>query len=156
MPRSIRRRLVVSGIVACAALTGPVAVAQASDNTLRATLNHYSPKIVRDENAVKTGLAEYPKGKPKPLKRALGHEVGDLRTLKSKLKKEHASSRKGRKAKKDIVRGLGLIASAYSALLHDVKAAHGGAVPAAQVNAAVATDKKGRRKLLAGLALLKV
>lgn len=154
MPRAIRRCSVLSGLALCAVLVGPVALAQASDNTLRATLNHYAPKIVKDENAVKNGLVGYPQGKVKPLVRALGREVSDLHALQHKLTRESASSARGRKAKNDIVKGLSLIASAYSALRKDVQAAHGGAVPKSKVNAAVHTDKKGRSKLLAGLKLL--
>ncbi len=154
MPRSVLRRWVLSGAVVCAVFAGPVAVAQASDNDIRTTLNLYAPKIVKDETAVKHGLSEYPKGKPKPLERALRHEVSDLHALKKVLSHESASSTTGRKGKKDIVKGLGLIASAYSSLRADVLAVHGGAVPASEVNAAVATDKKGRNKLLAGLSLL--
>ena len=155
MPRSVRRFSLLSGVALCAILGGPIAVAQASDNTLRATINSFAPKIVKDENAVKKGLAGYPHGKVKPLVRALNHEVGDLHSLKRKLSHEHASSAAGRKAKTDIVKGLGLIASAYGALRKDVQAANGGPVPAAQVNAAVNTDKKGRKKYLAGLKLLR-
>jgi hypothetical protein len=133
---------------------GPVAVAQASDNAIRTTLNHYAPKIVKDETAVEKGLSEYPKGKSKPLIHALGHEVSDLHALKKRLSHESASSASGRKAKKDIIKGLGLIATAYGALRTDVVAAAGGPVPASEVKAAVSTDKNGRKKLLAGLHLL--
>jgi hypothetical protein len=154
VPRPVLRRLVLSGIAACAVLGGPVAAAQASDNTIKSTLNTYAPKIERDEAAVKVGLEKYPKGHFRPLERALKHEVGDLHALKGKLAHESASSATGRKAKKDIVKGLGLIATAYTALRNDVLAVHGGAVPAAEVDAAVRTDKKGRNKLLAGLKLL--
>ena len=153
MPRAIRCS-VLSGVALCAVLLGGVGVAQASDNTLRATLNAYAPKIVKDENHVRNGLIGYPKGKVKPLIRALNHEVADLHKLRSKLSHESASSAKGRKAKKDIVRGLSLIANAYGALRKDVQAAHGGPVAKSKVNAAVKTDKKGRAKLLAGLHLL--
>lgn len=153
MPRAIRCSVLL-GVALCAVLVGGVGVAQASDNTLRATLNAYAPKIVKDENAVKNGLIGYPKGKVRPLIRALNHEVADLHKLRSKLNHESASSAKGRKAKKDIVRGLSLIANAYGALRKDVQAAHGGPVAKSKVNAAVATDKKGRKKLLAGLHLL--
>ena len=154
MPLSVRRFSLLSGVALCVILGGPIVSAQASDNTLRATINGFAPKIVKDENAVKKGLAGYPHGKVKPLVRALNHEVGDLHSLKRKLSHEHASSSAGRKAKTDIVKGLGLIASAYGDLRADVQAAHGGPVPAAQVNAAVNTDKKGRKKYLAGLKLL--
>lgn len=154
MPRAIRRCSVLSGVALCAVLVGPVAVAQASDNTLRSTLNTYAPRIQKDENAVKNGLVGYPQGKVRPLVRALNHEVGDLHALRNKLSHESGSSAKGRKAKTDIVKGLSLIANAYGALRKAVQAAHGGPVPTAKVNAAVATDKKGRKKLLAGLHLL--
>jgi len=155
VPRAIRRCSVLLGVALGAVLVGPVAVAQASDNTLRLTLNSYSTKIPHDENAVSNGiLVQYPRGHWKVLTRALKHEVRDLRTLKGKLERERASTARGAKAKKEIVRGLGLIASAYAALRGDVLAVHGGAVPASQVNAAIATDKKGRKKLKAGLKLL--
>jgi hypothetical protein len=152
--RAIRRCSVLSGVALCALFVGGVGVAQASDNTLRATLNAFAPKISKDENAVRNGLIGYPQGKVRPLVRALNHEVGDLHNLRNKLRHERASSAKGRKAKSDIVKGLSLIASAYGALRRDVQAAHGGPVPKSKVNAAIATDKKGRKKLLAGLHLL--
>jgi hypothetical protein len=146
---------VLSGVALCAVLAGPIAVAHASDNTLRVTLNNYATKIVNDERAVKNGVeVQYPRGHWKVLTRALKHEVGDLRSLRNKLKRERASSARGRKAKREIVTGLTLIANAYAALRRDVLAVHGGAVPASQVNAAIATDKKGRKKLKAGLKLL--
>lgn len=154
MPRVIRRCSLLSGVALCAVLGGPIALAQASDNTLRATLNSFAPKIVRDENAVKNGLIGYPQGRVKPLVHALTHEVSDLHSLKRKLAHDSASSASGAKAKADIVRGLGLIATAYGALRRDVQNAHGGPVPRSQVTAAVNTDKKGRAKLLAGLKLL--
>ena len=155
MPSAIRRFWVLSGIALCAVLAGPVAMAQASDNTMRRTLNNYAPKIVKDENAVKTGLVGYPQGKVKPLVHALNHEVGDLRALKGKLARETPSTSRGTKAKRLIISGLGLIANAYGALRRDIKVARGGPVPQAKVAVAVRTDKKGRTKLLAGLNLLR-
>ena len=154
MPHAIRRCSVLTGVALCAVFVGGVGVAQASDNTLRTTLNTYAPKIAKDENAVKNGLLGYPQGKVKPLVRALNHEVSDLHALQKKLTRESASSLRGKKAKTDIVKGLSLIASAYGALRTDIQDAHGGPVPKSEVNAAVSTDKKGRTKLLAGLHLL--
>jgi hypothetical protein len=154
VPHAIRRCSVLTGVALCAVFVGGVGVAQASDNTLRTTLNTYAPKIAKDENAVKNGLLGYPQGKVKPLVRALNHEVSDLHALQKKLTRESASSLRGKKAKTDIVKGLSLIASAYGALRTDIQDAHGGPVPKSEVNAAVSTDKKGRTKLLAGLHLL--
>ena len=154
MPHAIRRCSVLSGVALCALLIGGVGIAQASDNTLRSTLNAFAPKIVKDENAVKNGLIGYPKGKVRPLVRALNHEVTDLHALRKKLNHESASSAKGKKAKSDIIAGLSLIAAAYGALRKDVQVAQGGPVPVSKVNSAVKTDQKGRGKLLTGLHLL--
>jgi len=62
VPHAIRRCSVLSGVALCALLIGGVGVAQASDNTLRSTLNAFAPKIVKDENAVKNGRIGYPAG----------------------------------------------------------------------------------------------
>jgi hypothetical protein len=154
VPRRVRRFSLLSAVALCAGLGGAIAVAQASDNTLKQTLNSFAPKIVEDESAVTKGLNGYPNGKVMPLTHALQHEVGDLRTLKSRVSLESASSASGATAKKEIIQGLGLIASAYGTLRDDVLAASGGPVPVAQVTAAVNTDKKGRKKFLSGLKLL--
>ena len=112
MPRGVRRFSLLSGVALCAVLGGPIAVAQASDTTIKQTLNSFAPKIVKDESAVANGLKGYPKTRLK-LTHALKHEVGDLHSLKSKLSHDSASSPAGAKAKKDIIKGLGLIATAY-------------------------------------------
>jgi hypothetical protein len=101
--RAIRRFSVLSGVTLCAVLVGPIAAAQASNNTLRATLNSYSAKIVKDENAVKNGLAGYPQGKVKPLIHALTTEIRDLHALRTKLADDSASSAEGATAKSEIV-----------------------------------------------------
>jgi hypothetical protein len=139
----------------CAVFAGPIGVAQASDDTMRGTLNQFAPKIVRDERAVQNGLIGYPQGKVTPLLRALKHEVRDLHALRFTLEHESASSAGGALAQADIVKGLELIARAYGALRRDVVAANGGPVSTSAVNAAVKTDRKGRKKLLAGLKLLR-
>lgn len=155
MPRAIRRSSVLSGVALFVLLVGGVGVAQANNNTLRLTLNHYAPKIVKDENVVSNGVhVQYPQGHWIRLTRALKHEVSDLHALNKKLLHESASSARGRKGKTLIVNGLKLIATAYSSLRRDILAVHGGPVAASKVKAAVKTDKKGRSKLLAGLNLL--
>jgi hypothetical protein len=164
VPGLVRRFSLLSGLALCAILGGPIAIAQASDSTIKSTLNHYAPIICAhqttsgrctkgEEAAVTNGLDGYPATR-KRLVRALGREIATLHTLKRKLISESASSAAGAKGKKDIVKGLTLIANAYGALRTDVKVANGGPVPVAKVNAAVSTDVKGRKKLLAGLKLL--
>jgi hypothetical protein len=152
--RTVRRYSILTGLAICVGLAGPIAAAEASDNTIRGTIGSWGPTIVKDETAVEKGLNGYPHGKVKPLVKALNHEVSDLHKLQKKLHAEHASTSKGRKGKNDITKGLGLIATAYGALSKDVQQAHGAPVPVAQVNSAVSTDKKGRAQLKKGLGLL--
>jgi hypothetical protein len=157
VPRAIRRCSVLMGLALCVVLGGGVGIAQASNNTLIATLNAYVPRIAKDESAVKNGVnVQYPKGHWMRLTRALKHEVADLRAEKKKLSHESASSARGRKAKRLVVGGLTGIANAYAALRQDVLDAHGGPVSKSKVNAAIAADKKARKKYLAGLKLLKL
>ena len=96
MARAIRRYWLLSGAALCAVLGGPIAVAQASDNTLRVTLNSYAQKIPNDAHAVKAART---RGQ---LVRALGHEVTDLRSLKRKLTHESASSARGPSGRRSI------------------------------------------------------
>ncbi len=152
MPRSIRR-WALSGAVVCAVLAGPIAVAQASDNDIRTTLNFYGPKIKKDEGAIKKGLKEY-RTSSRPLTRALKHEVSDLHALNKALSHESASSAKGRKAKKEFIEGFGLIASAYSTLRADILAVHGGGISTSEYDAVMTTDTKGRHKVHVALKLI--
>jgi hypothetical protein len=154
VPRAVRRFSVLSGVALCAVLGGPIAVAQASDNTLRQTLNSFGPKIVKDEKAINKGVNGYVRSGAKPLVKAVTHEVGDLHKLTSKLSAEPASSARGRKAKKEIIKGLGLIANAYVAYRSAIQAARGGTVSVARVGAAQKIRNKGHAKLVAGLKLL--
>ena len=164
MPRSVRRVSLVSGVALCAILVGPIAGAQASDNAIKSTLNHYGPIICAQQNAsgvcikgeeaaVTNGLKGYP-ASHKRLVRALGHELGTLRALKRALVGESASSARGAKGRSDIIKGVTLIIEAYAALRVDVQVANGGPVPASKVNPIVSTDNRGRAKLRAGLRLL--
>jgi hypothetical protein len=128
-------------------------VAHANDNALRGTFTNDAPKIVKDEQALKKALAKYAHGHARPLVRALHHEVVDLDTLRSQLKREAASSVPGARAKSLVITGLRLMASAYAQLRIDIQAAHGGPVSQAQVNVAVSMRTRGRTKLLAGAKL---
>jgi hypothetical protein len=154
VPRAIRRCSVLWGVALCAVLVGPVAVAHATDNNLRATLNSYSAKINNDENAISRGLKAYPRGKFKPLARALKREIPDLRALRSRLAADSPSSRKGTKAKRDLVKGLRLIITAYATLRRDVLAARGGPLPAS-LAPAIKRGLTGRKLFKTGYNLLK-
>ncbi len=143
-------------VAAGAALAGPVAVAQASDAAIRATIGAYNSRVANDEARIVSAANAYDRNhRPAPLVGALTHEVGDLRALRAKLGRESGSTARGRRGKDDVVRGLGLIASGYSALAGDVRAASAQRpVTATEVNAARAADRRGHNLVVAGLKLL--
>jgi hypothetical protein len=86
---------------------------------------------------------------------ALNHEVSDLQALKGKLAGESGSTARGRRGRGDVVQGLGLIATGYTALACDGHAASAAKpVTGAQVSAARTADGKGHNLVVAGLKLL--
>ncbi len=157
MFRSVRSGVVVAA-VACGVLAGPIGIAQASNSSIVATFRAANGRLNRDEATASKRLNAYKRDhRAKPLVSALRHEVGDIRALNRKLKGERASTAKGRRGKASITKGLSLIGNAYSQLANEIQRAHAGhPVSQAQFNATVATDRKGRNKLIAGLRLLGV
>jgi hypothetical protein len=149
----VRRFSVLSCITLFGVAGGVVTAARANDNDLRGTLTKDVPNIVNDERTLKHALPEYAHGRAKALVRALNHEVADLDTLRLHLSRESASSPRGAKAKSLVIKGLGLMASAYARLRKDVQDAHDGPIPLAQVKVAVTMRTRGRTKLLAGTKL---
>jgi hypothetical protein len=113
--------------------------------TAQATLTAWGPTITADETAVSRGLREY-RTSARPLITALNHEVRDIHDLRMTLLSEGFHS--------DVTAGLRLIAGSYRMLLGDVRAAHGGPVPARQVKAAQRMDVEGRALLTHGLKAL--
>lgn len=151
-----RRGPLLAAIAAGTVLVGPVTIARASDAGIRASIDAYNHRVAADEARIVAAAAAYNRtGRPAPLVKALTGEVRDLRTLQGRLVHQPASTARGRRGRDDVVRGLGLIASGYSALAGDVRAA--GArrpVTAAQVSAARAADRRGHNLVVAGLRLL--
>jgi hypothetical protein len=155
---SPRKWLIVATLASCAALAGPIAAAQASNAGIVSTFRAANPHLNADEAAVKSAVKAYKRDRRAGrVIRALRHEVRDIRALNRSLKHQRASTRKGRRGKAQLTRGLTLIGNAYAALANDIQKARAGhPVPAATINATVASDRKGRAKLLAGLRLLGV
>jgi hypothetical protein len=148
--------LILVAVGACGVLWGPVGVAQASNASIRAAFVAANPHLNADERAVANAVKAYRRDRrAHPVIAALRHEVRDIRALNRVIKGQVASTRRGRRAKADITKGLALIAGAYAALATDIQKAHAGhPVPASRINATVASDRRGRAKLLAGLRLL--
>lgn len=155
---SRRSRLIVVAIGSCCAFAGPVSTAQASNASIVNTFRAGNVRLERDEAKSRKALNTYVHHhRARPAIVALRHEVRDIRALDRTIKRESASSAKGRRGKADITRGLTLIANAYSQLANEIKAAHSGhPVSSSTINKTVAAYERGRAKLIKGLKLLGV
>jgi hypothetical protein len=147
---------IAAAIAACFVLAGPISVARASDASIAGTFARASARLNRDEAAVAKAVKRYRRnGRVRPVLAVLRHEVRDIRGVRRAINRQSASTRKGRRGKADVISGLSLIASAYSALVTDIRKAHAGhPVPASRLRVTVARDRRGRAKLLTGLRLL--
>lgn len=155
---TVRRVSAMSLIAGCAVALGPVAAAQASDATLRATIKNDVPKITRSQAKILDGLATLEKsGSAKAIVKAIKAQDRDLNTLKHRIAVEGASSSAGSRGKRDITKGLALIVKSNTTLGKDIsRASSGKSVSKAQVKAATAAVKKGNVDIDAGAKLLKV
>lgn len=153
VPRSVRRWALLA-VAVCAVLGGPVAAAQASDNTMRATLMSYRGTFDRDEAAIQKAENEYPQGKWRPLVRALHQEAADIHAEVSMLTPESPSTTAGARAKSEILRGLRLVRAGERSLAHYVQLAKGGALNP-KAAAAIKTVRAGSKSLKAGTKLLR-
>jgi hypothetical protein len=155
--RLARRCLAIPVLASCAVLAGPIASAQASDNTIRATIVSWIGKIKRDEAGVFRGLATFETNNQNkgPVIKAMTHEETDLHKLRTKLDRESASTVRGRRGKADVTAGLGLIATSYGDLAHIYQAmSAANPAPPAQLLATMTLVKKGRAEFDAGIKLL--
>ncbi|MDQ6775092.1 MAG: hypothetical protein M3071_02480 [Actinomycetota bacterium] len=156
MSRLVRGCSVLSVLATCAVLAGQVVSAQASDNTIRATIISWNGRIKHDEQAVAKASRRYEhNGQTAAVIKTMTHEDRDLHRLIGRLDGESASSARGAIGKADITAGLGLIATAYGNLAHAYKLLHTATpVPRAKILATVSLDRKGRAKVRAGIRLL--
>lgn len=157
MYRTCRRAAASSLLAGGVALVGPIAVAQATDATLRATVKSDIPRITRSQAKILNGEASLQQSNsPKALIKAISAQDRNLKALRAELSREAPSSATGAKAKRDMVAGLKLIVGSNTTLSKDlVKNAKGEKVSKAQLKAAVARDIKGSRDLNTGAKLLK-
>lgn len=156
MSHRFRRAGVVSLIVACAAVIGPVAAAQASNATILATVKNDLPKITRSQAKILDGLATYQKThSASAVVKAIHSQNRDLTALRTKVFGQSPSSAGGAKGRADIITGLKLIVASNNLLAQELqKAAAGEPISKSQLQAAVAADKKGNIDLNAGAKLL--
>lgn len=152
MERGHATRTVAIGVVV-AALAGP-AVAQGSDESLRAVIARAQARLIKDEARVLKTTGQYLQDKDaRPVRRAIRREVTDLDSLRAAVRREPPSSTDGARGKRLVLSGLRSISAGYRrlgiVLTDDDRAA-------AKIEAAKAVKaaRRGRSRLLAGLRLL--
>ena len=92
MTHLCRPRVLVVILFAGCALAGPVATASASDNSIRAAINHYGPTVNADEHAIAATERGFKHNRhAAPVVVALRHEVSDLHRFVGALRSQSPS-----------------------------------------------------------------
>lgn len=150
------RSSIVAGIVVALALAGPVSGAAASAAGIRQVFARYAGRILVAEGHVVEAIEKYKSTREAaPVTTAIEESRTVLSELRRKIEAQSAPRPKVRRAKHDIVAGLGGIVAGYASLstafseqASDEQAAK------AEATAALATVKKAQKELQAGLKLL--
>jgi hypothetical protein len=154
----IKPRLLVPmlAVVACFAFAGPiVATASASDSSIIGVVNHWSPIVLKDEQAIAKEEKAYSHNRQAaPLVAGLNHEVSDLHAFASQLKAQSASSEIGGKGRDDIAGGTTLIARSYAKFASELKRAGSKGLSQAQISANKKIEQAGHKQIVAGIKLL--
>jgi len=155
----IKPRLLVgmlAAAVTCFVLAGPiVSTAAASNNSIIGVVNHWSPIVQHDENAIAKAERAYKHDrKAGPVVADLRHEVGDLHAFVSQLKAQPASTSTGAKGRNDIAAGATLVAKSYTLFARELNKAGSRGLSPGQINTNSKIALAGHKKIVAGIKLL--
>jgi predicted acyltransferase len=149
--------LACSAVLLGGGLLGPVASAGASDASIKSVIKSYSSRILVAEGHVVSALGEYKKsGDPSGVTSAITASVSVLRSLKSAIRTQIASSPKVKQGKAKFEKGLQKVIVGYQHL----KTAFGekkARPQAAKQQAAIALNslKRAKKELNEGAKLLR-
>lgn len=143
-------------VAALGVLAGPVATASASDASIKSVIKSYNSKLLVADGHLVTALGEYKKsGNPSGVTSALAASVHVLRSLKSAISSQSASSSKVKEGKAKFEQGLQKVIVAYEHLktgFGEKKSSP--AVAKAQAKKAVVILKQASGELREGTKLL--
>ena len=104
-------------VAALGVLAGPVAGASASDASIKSVIKSYNAKLLIADGHVETALGEYKRsGNPSGVTTAITASVGVLRSLKTAISSQSASSSKVKEGKTKFEQGLQKVIVAYEHL----------------------------------------
>jgi hypothetical protein len=110
-------RAIACAVVLGAALGGSISSASASDASIKSVIKSYGSRILLAEGHVLTALGEYKKtGNPREVTTTIGKSIVVLRSLKSALGAQSASSPKVSEGKVKFEKGLKGVIVAYQHL----------------------------------------
>lgn len=110
-------RMVVGVLAMGFALAVPVAGASASNATIETVIVSYNARILTAEGKILTATGEYDKShNPSGVRSAIANSIATLKSLKSKLAAQSASTANGRKGKRKFEKGLQTVVVAYGHL----------------------------------------
>jgi hypothetical protein len=160
MKNSVMVRIV--RVAACVAvvggvLVGPIGGASASDASIKSAIKSYESKILVSEGRVVTAIGEFKKsGNPGGVKAALTKAIVVLRSLKSAIATQSASSPKVKEGKAKIEKGLRSVILAYQHLKKAFGEKQASPQSAkAEAKKGLSAVRKGRKELREGAKLLR-
>jgi hypothetical protein len=150
-------RLASCAMVLGALLAGPVAGATASDASIKSVIKSYDSRLLVAEGHTVTAIGEYRQsGNPSGVKAALTKSIALLRSLRSAIAPQSASSPRVKAGKAKVEKGLGAVILAYQHLkkaFGEKKASPQNAK--AEAKKALSAIRKGRKELREGARLLR-
>jgi hypothetical protein len=156
MTRGGRSGIVAGLVVTALALSGPISSAAASAAGIKHAFSRYAGRILVSEGHVVEAIETYKTShEADPVVKAIEESQAVLGELRTKVEHQGAPGARVRRAKREIVAGLGGIISAYGRL-STAFSEQAGNPEGAKAEAAVAEEgvKKAQKELRAGVRLI--
>jgi hypothetical protein len=147
-------RAAVAVLTSAAVAGGPLAAsASATDATIELTLKRDLPELSRSQLRIHAGLQHFSQtGSSRMLLSAVRNQDAVLRSLRTRIDHEAASSAHGMRGRRDMVQGLGLILQSNTALERVIASrARGRPVSAARMRRAVGLARRGNTEFRRGI-----
>lgn len=115
-------RLAIAVLATAAMIGGPIAAASASNLTIELALVHAAPRLRHSQARLRTALLHYRLShRSAPVVRAIRAQDKALYSLRRTVSRASASSSTGATARRDIVKGLGLVLKSNREVSRDLR-----------------------------------
>jgi len=153
--RGVAVRITIAVLAAGAMIGGPIAAASASDLTIKIALVRAAPGLRRSDLRLRAAFTRYANNhRAGPVIRAIRAQDRDLFDLRRKVRRSSASSGAGVRARRDIVKGLGLVLRSNYEVNGHLRRQRAAGLSPAQLRAAERLAKRGNTLYRRGVKLL--